>query len=233
MPTASRIASEIGTSMFSRRPTARPSAERKKGCPAKMTVGSAIAALIQWNRSRVARRGARPDRDRQQHDVHHGESRDAQPHQQLAPCRSGRSWHGVRRRARAPRSPPVSRSARSPPRRRASPPPWRASASGSPAPSARPASREGCLRRPRCSRAMDLGSDSTICRVAPAARRHVPRPPGRRRRPGRPRSRGAVRPSSGVPHGGSTMRWRNSVPSSAVARIRRFQLPGPRSTGAT
>ena len=54
MPEASRIASEIGTSMFSRRPDSAPQPLLKKGCAEKATVGSAIAAEIQWNRSRVA-----------------------------------------------------------------------------------------------------------------------------------------------------------------------------------
>ena len=40
--------------MPSRRAFSEAQAERKKGCPAKTSVGSVIAAEIQWNRSRVA-----------------------------------------------------------------------------------------------------------------------------------------------------------------------------------
>ena len=47
-------ASEIGTSMLTRPCFSPPQAEAKKGWPTKTTVGSAMAAEIQWNMSRVA-----------------------------------------------------------------------------------------------------------------------------------------------------------------------------------
>ncbi len=59
MPAASRIASEIGTSMLSRPTRSASQACLKKGCAENAMIGSEIAAETQWNRSRVA--SAAPD----------------------------------------------------------------------------------------------------------------------------------------------------------------------------
>ena len=53
VPTASRIANEIGTSMFNRPARNAVQACLKNGCAENAMVGNAIAAEIQWNMSRV------------------------------------------------------------------------------------------------------------------------------------------------------------------------------------
>ena len=108
------IASEIGTSMPSRPRRRLAQAERKNGCPAKITVGMAMAAEIQWNMSRVA--SSAPDQTATDSSITFiiEKTGDAQPHQQFAPLpvRLGRPT-AARRPARAPRSPrrPARRSA--------------------------------------------------------------------------------------------------------------------------
>ena len=59
IPVASRIASEIGTSMLSRLAPSAARALAKNGCAAKATVGKAIRAEIRWKKSRVT--SAAPD----------------------------------------------------------------------------------------------------------------------------------------------------------------------------
>ena len=89
---ASRIASVIGTSMFSRPPRSAAQALRKKGWPEKAMAGSAIAAEIQWNMSRVA--SAAPDQTATDSSMTFIAAKPAtrQPHQQLAALRGRSRW---------------------------------------------------------------------------------------------------------------------------------------------
>ena len=105
-PTASRIASEIGTSMLSRRDPQRATRRAEERLARRRHRRQAIAAEIQWNRSRVA--SSAPDQTATDSSITFiiAKTATASRISRSRPCRSvvGRGERR-RRRARGPRSP--------------------------------------------------------------------------------------------------------------------------------
>jgi hypothetical protein len=212
--------------MLSRPPTARPRhCERTAARQRRPWAARSRRDPVEH----VARgvRGARPDRHRQQHDVHHRKA-GTRPAASADRAPAGRPVASAcRRQARAPRSPA-----------------GRAAATRSAGVDVGRGLDRRALQRqvhPRVAHAGHRRQAPLDARDAARAmdrrqRQHQPpRPLGRgdsrgggaRRRPGRPiagREGGVI----GVSRGRrcSTMRWRNSVPSAARGLMRMFQLPG-------